>query len=129
MKTPEEIKKGLEAIAETEVTARAAKIAAINKSYCYFEEVAVDALKYIRQLEAALPKWISVEDRLPEKPCRVLMNLIGYVNIAWYHGNGTFETPSGVIFEREEITHWMLLPQPPKEEENENAKQQKEKRT
>lgn len=110
MKTPDEIKRGLECCAG----------AAPCKDCPYFNNNNAacarnknrDALEYIQQLEAQSPRWISVEERLPEKPCSVLVNLIGLVNIAWYRDDETFETPSGVIFNREEVYHWMPLPAP-----------------
>lgn len=52
MKTPDEIKRGLDAIAETDSDRRYVKVAAISASYRYFEDVAADALAYIKRLEA-----------------------------------------------------------------------------
>lgn len=115
MKTSEEIKRGLECCAG----------AARCKDCPYYSDNAAscgrnknrDALAYIQQMEVALPRWISVDERLPERPDTVLINLFGLVNIAWYCGDGKFGTPSGLMFEDEGVTHWMPLPQPPKEEE------------
>lgn len=63
MKTPEEIKQGLEAIAETDIAARAEKVARLVGVYRYFEDVATDALAYIQQLEES------------EKRCRELLEI------------------------------------------------------
>ena len=74
---------------------------------------------YIEEYIDACPtvgEWISVDDRMPEKMGEVLVVLYGRVCIAWYHGNGQFETGSGLICYAEEVTHWMPLPEPPKEE-------------
>ena len=77
-----------------------------------------DALAYIQQLESAQPKWISVKERLPTELGEVLICLYGKTTIAWYGGNGGFEIGSGAIFWAGDntVTHWMPLPQPPKEE-------------
>jgi hypothetical protein len=66
----------------------------------------------------AMPKWISVEERLPGMKNVIAINandemLIGFVNPASY---GTFykcDSEADVIFN---VTHWMPLPEPPKEE-------------
>lgn len=117
METSDKIKKGLEHCSEDDC-----------KGCCYehdcnmadgFSVLAYDALACIEQLEAALPQWISVDERLPEDPCCVLVNLLGYVNVAWYRCDGTFEMASGNVFDGECIHHWMPLPLPPKKEENE----------
>lgn len=78
MKTPEEIKKGLEMCSV--IRGRCKGCPYDGEAECVSNHSA-DALAYIQQLEdhigeltekvaqleAALPKWISVEERLPEK--------------------------------------------------------------
>lgn len=78
MKTPEEIKKGLECC--THATCNGCPYA---QDGCATNREMIDALDYIQQLEhqigeltekvaqleAALPKWISIEERPPELPC------------------------------------------------------------
>lgn len=75
-------------------------------------------------LETALPKWISVEDRLPGKHSEVLAVVNGHVILTWFHSKiKCFETYAGICFFVSEnmVTHWMPLPAPPKEEiTNEN---------
>lgn len=70
------------------------------------------------QLEAAAPKWISVEERLPDGDDKVLVSYLGYVNIAFYRWDHVFELPNTVMIDphKGNITHWMPLPEPPKEE-------------
>ena len=88
----------------------------------HLENQLADAGKKVAQLEAAQPKWISVEERLPDKSGEVLICVYGHVTIAWYSVN-RFETGGGMVFfvddhfaDGNEVTHWMPLPQPPKEE-------------
>lgn len=54
-------------------------------------------------------EWISVEERLPEKWQRVLVNYNGNVCISWQNANSTW-------FEcwNDKVTHWMPLPELPK---------------
>ena len=121
-----------------------------------FERIAPDALALIEHLEAQQPKWISVEERLPESGTHVLVccERTGYmghktqyvcdgfyagkykVKVGWrdedtaaeyseeddefYLEEGWYEViknwgdyDSVVIDDRP--THWMPLPEPPKE--------------
>ena len=77
----------------------------------------VAAADAIEELLAAVPKWISVEERLPTELGEVMACVHGCVTIAWYGGNGGFETGSGAIFWAGDdiVTHWMPLPESPKE--------------
>lgn len=66
---------------------------------------AVDALREAAELEAHLPRWVSVEERLPEDLDVVLCtNRFGGQWIAQYYGGE---------FEEEMPTHWMPLPSCP----------------
>lgn len=73
-----------------------------------------DTLAMIQQLEAQVPKWICVEERLPGSDDDVLIMTpagisIGYCNI--YVGYwGDYINDEG-----DHITHWMPLPELPKE--------------
>lgn len=74
-------------------------------------------------------KWVSVEERLPEKssarpicpvtnpnPKRIeviVATTLGRVFTTVYSGFGW----ANLRFGREEVTHWMPLPEPPEEEE------------
>ena len=126
MKTPDEIKKGLEICSSRGDCAKCP----YPEGECFSDLVEKDAHGYILQLEnhigeltekvalleAAQPKWISVEERLPDEPGEVLACVYGRICIAWY-SNRCFETPSGMVFYACEnaVTHWMPLPEPPKE--------------
>lgn len=62
-------------------------------------------------------RWISVEERLPEKGDVVLTVWRGEIEFArytphrlgWYNLTARYDSPNAV-------THWMPLPEPPKEE-------------
>lgn len=130
MKTPDEIKKGLEACGSDECHGHHTDCPYEDDLLCTMH-ICGDARAYIHQLEnhigeltekvalleAAQPKWISVEERLPDEPGEVLACVYGRICIAWY-SNRCFETPSGMVFYACEnaVTHWMPLPEPPKED-------------
>ena len=104
MKTPEEIKKGLECC-----------IKFLACEYCpYFEscsEMEEDALAYIQQLEAKVPRWISVKESLPEKHRRVLGVCCMGVFEMYY--DGKYWRIDEMPFDT--VTHWMPIPEPPVE--------------
>lgn len=63
-------------------------------------------------------EWISVKDRLPEDICPVLVALEG-LNIAFhgfYQDEKWWKVGAGTRPFTQKVTHWMLLPQPPKGE-------------
>lgn len=69
------------------------------------------------------PRWIPVTERLPQEWWPVL-GLIQFCDkeeppaqqVLWYLGNGHWrETWKGNMVESD-VTHWMPLPEPPKEE-------------
>lgn len=125
MKTPDEIKKALK------LCGRGCYSGCPYKSFECVEELSRDRLEYIQQLEdhigkltekvaqleVAQPKWISVDERLPDEPGEVLACVYGRICIAWY-SNRCFETPSGMVFYACEnaVTHWMPMPEPLKDE-------------
>ena len=125
MKTQDEIKKWMECC-----THGTCNSCPYFGDECDSDREVIDTLEYIQQLEhqigeltekvaqleAAQPKWISVEERLPDEPGEVMACLYGRICIVWY-SNRCFETPSGMVLYVAEnaVTHWMPLPQPPKE--------------
>ena len=74
-----------------------------------------DVLAYIQQLEAQIPKWISVEERLPEHGMYLVITRKGVcmtrkVHTATYNHLGWW-----TYADFGEVTHWMPLPEGPKE--------------
>lgn len=130
MKKPEEIKKGLECCA------RASEEACKHCPYCndcdIFEACNLyrDALAYINQLEARVPEWISVKDRLPDPSTYVLaltapgaLSVGQNVIVADYihpksEDHGVFVIAYTNYDDKDivPVTHWMPLTEPPKEE-------------
>ena len=68
-------------------------------------------------------KWIPVTERLPEKMCQCICRYVfgenteyPFYNVLWY-----FTVDKNPHFQNEgsmglRVTHWMPLPEPPKEE-------------
>lgn len=65
--------------------------------------------------KAAQPKWISVEERLPEEGVSVLIYGFGCMDIGWIIDTG-WRSEYISDYDKGEITHWMPMPEPPKEE-------------
>lgn len=69
-----------------------------------------------KELEAAKKsdEWISVKERLPENKGRYIVYMRGQEPfVSWFDGD-MFRTQSTVPIEYP-ATHWMPLPEPPKE--------------
>lgn len=125
MKTPDEIKKGLQCC----MGEFACSECPYSNDGCGDDEEVKDALAYIQRLEAAQPKWISVEERLPEDDVEVLVyiaskkeNVDSVIAITHYtHSMYGYNiegwcSPWQYCFWDREVTYWMPLPEPPKED-------------
>lgn len=66
--------------------------------------------------EVARHKWIDVNDRLPEDRIHVLVycDECG-VAVGFFNSCGNLWKVDGLCYGKTEITHWMPLPEPPKE--------------
>lgn len=114
MKTPEEIKKGLEIC----IADKSCRDCPYNNGNCDMQ-LERDALAYIQHLEQRIvevnktsPRWISVKEREPKRLQRALVYSPAGNRIA----SGVY-TEVGFITQAVmgEITHWMGIPEPPKE--------------
>ena len=135
MKTPDEIKKGLECCAAS------SEDCTMNTACPYhggesgmlcMTVMSADALAYIQQLEAKVPKWIGVEERLPSgfdyfddgtaEPAEYIVKVKNaeVATIAMFDGKEWIPAQyNGITEDRwfaSSVTHWMPLPEPPEEE-------------
>ena len=91
----------------------------------YQEEVVPGLWEKIKELEKQVPKWIPVTERLPDSQADVLVVAFWHEKwqtmIGWHSDLGQkwrVITPHGE-HEPGGVTHWMPLPEPPKENDNE----------
>jgi len=70
---------------------------------------------FLAGYKAAAPKWISVKDRLPKYGVGVLVTSggPGCTIAGYFEGSGFYNGHLEDVV----VTHWMPLPEPPKEEE------------
>jgi hypothetical protein len=68
-------------------------------------------------------KWISVKERLPEEDQQVLVYSEDYpMEVMWFRNNKfneyyeDLDIKKDYNFEIEEVTHWMPIPEPPKDQ-------------
>lgn len=76
--------------------------------------------EYIKSLTpvrvASVPKWISVKERLPEVEADILAYIgEGSFVVCWMTHDGYWQCPA-YLMDKDDVTHWMPLPEPPKEE-------------
>ena len=77
-------------------------------------EIEIGKLK--SELEDGKPKWIPVTDKLPQKCQFYLVTDFGVVEEAYYNSDGVWFSPHGDKLKA--VSHWMPLPEPPKEEKD-----------
>ena len=80
-------------------------------------EFAADA---IEELQAQMPRWISVDERLPEKNRNYLVYAkikIGYGVVLNGQGFERWNGREWLVPDKCTVTHWMPLPAPPEEED------------
>ena len=119
---PDEIKKGLESCGADECHGEHTGCPYKDDALCMMH-ICSDALAYITQLEARVPKWVSVKDRKPEGVVLVANfapGTDGYKKMdvadAFDAGNSdiTFYLLNGFDVEYN-VTHWMPIPDAPPE--------------
>ena len=85
------------------------------------DRVISDALALIERLEAQVPRWISVEERLPEEDGEYLVLKVHNYrkDDGWMAQEVALflraRDPEWVIGNLCEVTHWMQLPEEPEE--------------
>lgn len=61
-------------------------------------------------------EWIKVTDRLPEQNRVLVFRSFGIQYTAWFNNGDFYDTLGDILTGKSiEITHWMPLPEPPKE--------------
>lgn len=86
---------------------------------CKMFDVALDAAEAIQQLKAQQPCWISVKERLPKDGQKVIAAFRdggGVIVDQARYSNGEFDFADWAYVWDENITHWMPLPDSPREE-------------
>lgn len=68
----------------------------------------------LAEMEAKLPKWILVGEKLPEEYRAVLICVDGfYVSYGQHINNSWYEDNMPLELHGETVTHWMPRPEPP----------------
>lgn len=131
MKTYEEIKKALECCSDADgFDGDCVRCPYKGELWCG-DKIKIDALAYIQQLEnhigeltemvaqleAAQPKWISVEERLPDAGEKVMicgvkngMQIGAFMGLSHPGENRKWWWKKNTVIE---VTHWMPLPSMP----------------
>lgn len=84
--------------------------------------MARDFLKEHFREDTKMMEWISVKERLPEENQRVILHIPmvaegGNVRTGWLEPIKMWFTDSRDRLFYKQVTHWMPLPEPPKEDE------------
>lgn len=111
-KTPNDIKKGLGTCSRNAPCSECP-----YKGLGCIDKMLLDAFELIQQLEAKVPRWISVEDDKPKEYENVNVYVAGddgcrYTNTGFYDGKHW----RGYGNRFDVVTHWTHLPEPPKED-------------
>ena len=125
MRTPDEIKKGMNCCNVSATHGYCQHCPYEPEEECEFE-LKRDALLYIQQLEAQVPRWINAEERQPdENDIGMLVVVSGKprdniifddaIMIGFYYDGEGWVIEGWEEWENPTVTHWMPLPEPPKE--------------
>ena len=113
MRDYEDLVKSLRYCAEYDCTTVCPRAGTGNGCITRLKKDAADAIE-----ELSKPKWISVEERLPEENANyltygVFLPLgVKAMDLCRFNGKGWLTTTTV------KITHWMPLPEPPKEDDD-----------
>jgi len=78
------------------------------------EKLRADVRAYMAHLESQLPRWIPVEERLPEREGHYIVTWHTEMD-PWPHVETEWYSPAkGWMRGNSHITHWMLPPELPK---------------
>ena len=120
MKMHEEIKKALECCAADEPCGECPYHPEVDSC---IGMIARDALSYIRQLEnqvadlgRKVPKWIDVDERLPDKGEPVVALCRYELAPDKYYIQFERYDPRSNMWQYGSVRYWLTLPEPPKEE-------------
>ena len=115
MRSPDQIKKGLACCADASPAA-CGRCPYVNDCEDFGAcKLPRDALAYINQLEARVPKWISVKERLPEDDENVMILSNERITFVGFYKNGQWISYSLYAIYGNVVTHWMPIPEIPKE--------------
>ena len=124
MRTPEEIRKGLQCCKNSEC--EECRYFDGSGSWSCVGRLIKDVFAYVQQLEAQQPRWVSVGERLPENDDEVLCwyeyyrygdyNAMYQTYGIGYYLNGTWggEVSNG---QKARVLYWMPLPPGPEEKD------------
>ena len=108
-----------------------AEVLILNRDVKAFYKASTMAIKALRELDAQeklkpMNEWISVKDRLPEVPegyerIQVIVRCCYGVDTAWVQRDTKkfYDIAGWLRSEVIGVTHWMPMPEPPKEEHHE----------
>lgn len=121
-RTPEEIKRWVDGRATCNTCPKEHEVGCEYGERTEDCQMTIDTIAYIEHLEserdaalAKVPKWISVEERLPRCGERVLVTNDGSVWEAYLSISHKWVRQEFVWAAK--VTHWMPLPEPPEEGE------------
>ena len=123
MKSGDEIKKGLNDPIHVHYHIGDIEPRLTPLAFRDLEFLHADALAYIQQLEAQVPRWISVEERLPERGTWVLCcGAKGGLFLSDWLISYNINTNDNTVYcsvpnarSGRYAKYWMPLPEPPKE--------------
>ena len=83
----------------------------------YQDEIVPGLWERIKELEKQVPMWIPVSERLPDENKRILVLLSSKISVVAYIRQNVWYVAWNQA-PLNHVTHWMPLPEPPKEKEN-----------